>query len=89
MLSHESLHRFGRKLALDYRFCQNTGIEDIDVAICLSKLGAYSEPSTDDKGRERFHPMDIRSTYELRENVLWLFHYAKNQPKKVHIYINI
>lgn len=65
MLSQESLHRIGRKLIQNYRFCQNTGIEDNDLAICLSKLGVYSKPSTDDQGRERFHPMDIRSTYEI------------------------
>ncbi len=83
MLSRESLHRLGKQLVSNYSVCPNKGIEDVEVAECLRKLKVYPEPSTDDKGRERFHSMDIRSSYELTPNMDWLFSYAKNPPKKV------
>ncbi len=86
MLSRESLHRLGKQLESNYSFCPNDeGIEDVEIAKCLRKLKVYPESSTDDKGRERFHSVDIRSSYELTPNTNWLFSYAKNSPKKVFL----
>jgi hypothetical protein len=72
-----------RQLKANYTACPSSGIEDVEVAICLRKVDVYPEASTDELGRERFHPMDIRSTYELTPNMEWLFSYAANPPKLV------
>ena len=82
-MSRESFDRMGRQLVANYSVCPSSGIEDVEMAICLRKVGVYPEPSIDELGRERFHPMDIRSTYELRENMGWLNTYARNRPQKV------
>lgn len=83
VLSHEALHRIGKQLIANFTFCPNSGIEDVEVAACLRQLGVYPENSTDDKGRERFHSMDLKSSYERTPNMDWLNTYARNPPKQV------
>jgi glycoprotein-N-acetylgalactosamine 3-beta-galactosyltransferase len=57
VLTQQSMIDFGEKLMRDYQFCPNTGFEDIDVALCLWRLGTYPGRSRDMLGRERFHPL--------------------------------
>jgi glycoprotein-N-acetylgalactosamine 3-beta-galactosyltransferase len=56
LLSNKSLNEIGSKLSSDYKFCQNKGIEDKDIAVCFHKLGIQPSQSIDEQGRERFHP---------------------------------
>jgi hypothetical protein len=82
VLSRESMHRIGSVLARNYTFCQNTGTEDRDVALCLRQLDVYPNKSLDEFGRERFHPLSAIAHYKgaLPE---WLFKYASNEIKTV------
>ena len=60
LLSNKALKMIGDKLKENYTYCANTGIEDVDVAKCLKKLGSRQESSIDDEERERFHPYDVK-----------------------------
>lgn len=53
LMSREALKRLGSTLANDYKFCKNSGTEDVDVGKCLRKLGVYPNSSLDELGRER------------------------------------
>ena len=60
VLSNEALQRIGSRLSENYTFCSNSGLEDVDVAKCLNKLGSKQETSLDEDKRERFHPYDVK-----------------------------
>ena len=60
LLSNEALKIIGDSLIKNYTSCSNTGIEDVDVAKCLNKLGSKQETSLDEDKRERFHPYDVK-----------------------------
>ena len=59
MLNNEALRRLHSKLSVNYTYCPNNGIENVNVAECLQKLGVFLEKSIDEKGRERFHVLDL------------------------------
>ena len=80
VLSNEAFNRLGSILSKNYSFCENNGIEDIDVALCLRKLQVYPNKSIDDLGRERFHPVDLVSSFrgDFLTKMPWLNEYALN-----------
>ena len=82
VLSSTALKKLGSALAFNYSFCPNTGIEDVDVASCLRKLDVFPDKSTDDAGRERFHPLSVKS-HMTGDIPGWLNGYASNPVKKV------
>ncbi len=82
VLSNEALRRVGSKLVEDYKFCPNSGVEDVDVAKCLRKVSVYPGKSIDEMGRERFHPFDV-GTHLMGGFPDWYFQYATNPVKKV------
>ena len=83
MLSNEALKRLHSQLSVNYTYCRNNGIEDLNVAECLRHLSVYPEKSIDDEGRERFHPLNLAT--HLTGNVDWLYEYAANPVKQVII----
>ncbi len=85
MLSKESLKRLGSKLSTNQTYCPDTGIEDVDVGNCLASLGAYPSNSTDELGRERFHPSSLENHF-TNNGVAWLNTFAAN-PLKIVIYL--
>ena len=64
LLSNEAVKRLGAKLTENYKFCKNSGVEDVDIARCLRRLGVYPNKSIDEFGRERFHPLNINAHYK-------------------------
>jgi glycoprotein-N-acetylgalactosamine 3-beta-galactosyltransferase len=88
ILSRESFARLGKVLNENYRFCQNSGVEDIDIARCFRKLSVYPGSSIDELGRERFHPLDFDHHYngKFNDRYKWLNSYAENPLKKVFIF---
>lgn len=82
VLSNEALRLIGNKLNNNWTYCENTGIEDLDVAKCLRKLGVLIENSTDEFGKERFHPLSLIDHFNGNFPD-WLFDYAQNYPRKV------
>jgi glycoprotein-N-acetylgalactosamine 3-beta-galactosyltransferase len=63
VLSREAFHRIGAKLNENFEFCSDTGIEDVDVSICLNRLNVSLGPTTDANNRERFHPLSLIHHY--------------------------
>jgi hypothetical protein len=86
VLSKESFNRLGEKLVNNVSYCHNSGNEDVDVHACLRTLGVYPNKSIDDFGRERFHMIDLRSSYfgDFRDG---MDGYAANPLKKVNLLI--
>jgi glycoprotein-N-acetylgalactosamine 3-beta-galactosyltransferase len=82
VLSREAITRLQLKLDADYKSCQNTGTEDVDVARCLRGLGVFPNKSIDEQGRERFHPLDLLGHY-YGNFPDWLYSYASNPVQKV------
>lgn len=83
VLSHEALARIGQELVKGQnRTCNMTGVEDVDVARCLRKLGVKMGNSSDELGRERFHPLSIRA-HLLGNYPKWLYFFAQNKLKSV------
>ncbi len=63
----------------DFKFCQNSGIEDVDVGSCLRKLGVKSEKSIDIYGKERFLPVNVKDFVNNKSEWLeWLYKHASN-----------
>lgn len=54
----------------------------MDVAQCLRKLGVNLGNSTDELGRERFHPLSLMAHYN-GDFPDWMFSYASNPVQKV------
>jgi glycoprotein-N-acetylgalactosamine 3-beta-galactosyltransferase len=86
LLSHEALNRIGSALTTDYAFCPQSGMEDVDVAICLRSLDVYIGNSTDEFGRERFHSLSIADHF-YGDFPDWLLTYAVNSVQKVRSYL--
>ena len=82
LLSREAFQRLGKKLNEDYKFCPNSGLEDVDVASCLRKLGVHKNMSLDEFGRERFHALSIKRHY-FGENINWLKNNLANNLQTV------
>jgi glycoprotein-N-acetylgalactosamine 3-beta-galactosyltransferase len=82
VLSKGALNKLGSKLNEDYRFCPNTGTEDVDIAKCLRKLNILPEKSIDNLGRERFHPLSLMAHYN-GDYPDWLRQYASNPLNNV------
>ncbi|CAF0939274.1 unnamed protein product [Adineta ricciae] len=83
VLSREALQRL-------YRAHQNPnnktcrrdgGMEDIEIAKCLRKLGVYLGRSTDEDDRDLFHPLALPEHF-LGIFPKWLETYAENPLKK-------
>jgi glycoprotein-N-acetylgalactosamine 3-beta-galactosyltransferase len=82
VLSNEAVRRIGSKLASDYKFCPNSGTEDVDIATCLRKLLVYPDKSIDAGGRERFHPFSIKTHFNGNFPI-GFDAYSANKIKKV------
>lgn len=82
VLSNEAFTRIGSKLNQNLSFCQNSGIEDVDVAKCLRNLGVYPNRSVDSLNRERFNPLSLINTY-TGLSADWLYNYSANSYKRV------
>ncbi len=83
VLSREAFSRIGQKLTDNFTFCQNTGIEDVDVAYCLRNLQVYPNKSLDSLGRERFHPYNVSAHFNGYHFQDWIHYYSANPLKKV------
>jgi glycoprotein-N-acetylgalactosamine 3-beta-galactosyltransferase len=83
VLSKTAMKRIGEKLDESYKFCPNTGTEDVDVAKCLRMLNVYPERSFDELGRERFHPLSMWDHFEGNFPD-WMYSYSRNPVKKVN-----
>ena len=60
--------------------------EDVDVAKCLRKVGVHGKKSLDEEGRERFHAIDIKTSFTGNHN--WYFkECSSNQLKNVKNFI--
>jgi hypothetical protein len=59
----------------------------VDVARCLRVLGVKPVKSLDSLGRERFHPLDIKTHYQ-GTYPKWLYKYASNPIQKVCFFKN-
>lgn len=82
LLSGEAFQRVGHKLTTNQTFCQNSGIDDVDLAACLRLLGVRMNSSLDELGRERFLPVNFLSMY-IGPVPEWLKSYSSNQPRQV------
>lgn len=85
LLTGEAFRRVGDKLTNNRTFCQNSGIDDVDLAACLRLLGVRMNSSLDDLGRERFLPVNFMSMYKGPVPD-WLNGYSANKPKGVRFY---
>lgn len=56
LLSHEALNRFGRHGFHNQQLCaEDGGAEDVEMGVCLQKLGVRAMQSYDSLDRSRFH----------------------------------
>jgi glycoprotein-N-acetylgalactosamine 3-beta-galactosyltransferase len=86
LLSGEAFKRVGHKLTTNRTYCQNTGIDDVDLAVCLRTLQVYIDSSLDELGRERFLPVNFLSLY-IGPVPEWLNTYSAHKPQQVHLYL--
>ena len=63
VLSNAAFNRLGNQLLTNYSFCNNTTIEDLDMAKCLRDLRIFPKISIDEKGLERFHVFSIKDHF--------------------------
>lgn len=83
VLSHEAMRKIGQRLVTaNNNTCKMSGIEDKDVALCLRNMNIYMGNSTDELGRERFHPLNIRA-HIFGNFPKWLFRFSENTPQSV------
>jgi glycoprotein-N-acetylgalactosamine 3-beta-galactosyltransferase len=82
VLSRESFQRLSDKLISNYSYCSISPAEDVDVGRCLTMLNVTRNNSTDNFGRERFHPWDIESHFK-GSLPIFMNDYAENELKKV------
>lgn len=82
LLTGEAFRRVGHKLVTNRTYCQNTGIDDVDLAACLRTLGVRIKSSLDEFGRERFLAVNFLTMYNgsLPD---WLLKNSANKPKTV------
>ncbi len=86
LLSKGAFSLLGSTLVNNNSYCTNSGYEDVDVAHCLRKLKVYPEKSIDEKGRERFHALNVKRHYlgDWSAPYGWIVGFAAN-PLKVKI----
>lgn len=85
LLSGKAMNQLTTKLNENSSFCLNQGVEDIDIAKCLRDLNIYPQNSTDERNKERFHPLSI--TDHFTGNFPdWLGNYSQNAPQKVFLF---
>ena len=83
VLSHEAMRKLGQRLVYpNNNTCKMSGIEDKDVALCLRNMSIEMGNSTDELGRERFHPLNIR-THIFGTYPKWMHARSQNAPKSV------
>lgn len=58
-------------------------MEDVDIGKCLRKLDVYPDNSTDELGRERFHPLDLMGHFKGHFPD-WMYSYAAHPVQKVN-----
>lgn len=73
-LSKEAFTRIGKALSKDMKYCQNTGIDDVDVNACLRTLNVTISPSIDKNFKQRYLVFDLNS------------HFYGNFPDWIHSY---
>jgi hypothetical protein len=86
LLSGEAFRRVAEKLTTNRTYCQNSGIDDVDLAACLRTLKVYIDSSLDELGRERFLPLNFISMY-TGDFPDWLHTFSANKPQQVDLYI--
>lgn len=82
LMSREAINRIATKLEKNYSFCPNRGVEDVDVAACFRSVEVHPGLSRDFFGKERFHPLPIKSLYYGRFPK-WFLKYSAQAPAKV------
>ena len=88
LLTGEAYRRVGNKFVTNSTYCQNTGIDDVDLAACLRTLGVRINSSLDELGRERFLPVNFLSMY-IGPVPDWLNTYSAHKPQQVCLLIYI
>lgn len=86
-MSQESLKRFYRAHQIpDNKFCRVNalGVEDVEIAKCLRSQGVYPGNSSDEHGRELFHPLQFRHHF-TGAVPSWIKRYAANPIRSVSI----
>ena len=83
MLSQESLKRFHRGHQIPNNTqCRWEGAEDAEIAKCLRQQDVYVGNSTDEQGRELFHPLTFYSHFS-GSFPDWMDEYAMNPLRTV------
>jgi hypothetical protein len=82
VISNEAFTRLGTQLNKNYKFCKNTGTEDVDVNDCMRSLGVTIERSVDDLGRPRFLVLSLMAHF-WGHFPDWLLKYSKYPIQKV------
>ena len=83
LVSNEAFKRISLSLKKDKDFCsKKSGIEDIEVRLCLKKLKVELGESVDHLNRERFHPTNFNAHF--LDPPIWLNEYSKHPPQKVN-----
>ncbi|XP_064648226.1 glycoprotein-N-acetylgalactosamine 3-beta-galactosyltransferase 1-like isoform X2 [Lineus longissimus] len=86
VLSRESLRRFVEKGLNGICRPNNGGAEDVELGLCMQRVGVKAGDSRDDLGRERFHP--FKPEHHLIPDALpknfwywsWVYYPTKNGP---------
>lgn len=69
ILSNNAIKKFSNKYIEDKAYCRDTtGSEDVDLAKCLAEINIKPGDSRDKLGRERFHSLDFKNSWELPQN---------------------
>jgi glycoprotein-N-acetylgalactosamine 3-beta-galactosyltransferase len=84
LLSRNAFLRLGIELSKDEPICNNTGIEDVDVAKCLRQLNVYPNKSLDEMNRERFNMFSIDDYFGV-SLPSWIYKWSSNGVKMVKI----
>jgi glycoprotein-N-acetylgalactosamine 3-beta-galactosyltransferase len=84
VMSREAFTRLGKQLSQNSAACPNDGKEDVNTFGCLRQLGAVIGDSTDDLGRERFHPFSIETHWRGFEPGHFMHYFPKHPVRKVN-----
>lgn len=63
LISNAAFTPLCERLKNSVSFCQNSGIEDVDINSCLRELGVKMGNSLDEKGRLRFLAFSLKDTF--------------------------
>ena len=86
MVSGEAFRLVSHKIVYDPNYCQNTGHDDVDLAVCLRNLGVRMTKSLDDLGRERFIPVNFLTMY-IGPIPGWMFANSVRKPELVCLFL--